>query len=82
MEKQAQKNIQFSSSFLLLYLNLLSFGILMPRQSQESDSDLMHSILLLDLGHLRAVIVQKMILESNHNKNQLLFSKVYPESSI
>ena len=54
----------------------------MPRQSQESDSEMLHSILLLNLGHLRAVIVQKMILESNHNKNQLLFSKVYPESSI
>jgi len=45
----------------------------MPRQSQESDSDSLHSILLLNLGHLRAVIVQKMILESNHNKINFYF---------
>ena len=52
------------------------------RQSQESDFYWLHSILLLNLGHLRAAIVRKKILESNHNKNQFLFSKVYPESSI
>ena len=52
------------------------------RQSQEADIYSLHSILLLNLGHLRAAIVRKKILESNHNKNQLLFSKVYPESSI